>query len=153
MVIMTYWDKTGRYERESEILRNKYVPSSGMRLTYSNHANKALLAYLRMAHKYYRFYNDGDGISGMHSIRKAHMGGYHTEYPYDEHNERIAEDKMDKAIIRAWYATKGATLPVVDEIDDKEDYDVYVGRGKITYKSYDLGRHRSRKLHKVILND
>ena len=144
---MTYWNRTGKYERENEILRNKYIPTSGVRLTLSKRANESLITYLRTAHKYYRFYNDGDGFGGMKSVRVAHMGGYHIEYPDDEFNVRIAEDKMDKAILRAWRATKGATLPVVDEIDDKDDYDIYLGNGRVTYKQ-DRGR-----FYKVTVDD
>lgn len=112
-----YWNNKGKYQKEYDILNKKYVPYQGMRLTGNKQADMSIIALIKMAKKYYRFYNDGDGFGGMHSTRVAHMGGYHRKFIFDEFNEKIAEDKADKAIIRAWKATKGATLPVVDEIN------------------------------------
>ena len=121
-------------------------------MTANSSANRAIIAYLSIAHKYYRFYNDGDGFGGMHSVRKTHMGGYHKEYPHDEFNERIAEEAVDKAIIRVWKATKEAILPVVDELEFKEYYDVYEGRGHVTYEKIRTGRSGGGRFYKILLD-
>ena len=42
---MTYWERNGRYGRENEILRNKYIPDSGLKLTNNKSANEALIHY------------------------------------------------------------------------------------------------------------
>lgn len=114
---MTYWERNGRYERENEKLWNKYILSPtntvGFRLTNNKNANDALISYLKVAHKYYAFYFSREGIMGMHSIKKPYRGGYYKEYPADEFNKKIAEEAMDKAILRAWHATKEATLPFI----------------------------------------
>lgn len=152
---MTYWNGNGKYENENKIIRDKYVPSEGVRLTADTSANRAIIAYLRMAHKYHRFYNDGDAFSGLHSVRVIENGRNVKEYPYDEFNERVAEEKMDKAILRVWKATYGATLPVVDELEDRHDYDVYEGRGRVSYKKYTIrrnGRSGRTKFYKILLD-
>ena len=152
---MTYWsDEGGKYQKEVKIIQEKYIPKTGtgIRLTASDVANRALIAYAKMAHKYYRFYNDGDRVEGMHSkIVVKQSGGYRKVFPYDDFNENLLENKMDRAILRVWRATKEATLPVVDEIDDYDDYDVYMGKGKVTYEKF--RGYRGNRFYKTILDD
>jgi hypothetical protein len=129
---MTYWSGNGKYEKEYKILWDKYVPSSGIRLTAYPKVNRVLIRFVRAASKYYRFYNDGEPYGKMQGVRKAVMGGHITEY-YTPENEKMLEERMDKIILSTWEATKHATLPVVDEIENYDDYDVIESGGKVSY--------------------
>ena len=47
---MTYWNGNGKYENENKIIRDKYVPSEGVRLTghfykLTNKGKKAIKEY------------------------------------------------------------------------------------------------------------
>lgn len=54
---MSYWNKTGKYQKEYEELFDKLVPADGMADTYAGEL-------LRAASKlYYRYFNDGDEAS------------------------------------------------------------------------------------------
>ncbi len=98
---MTYWENSGKYQKENQIIWEKYVPHVGVNLTDDKKANKALIALIKSAKKYYRYYNDGVGIRKYATSSEK------------EKKEKHLEETANRAISRAWKATKQGSLSVV----------------------------------------
>lgn len=101
---MTYWEGTGRYEKENKILWEKYIPSSGINLTKDNSLNRLIKVFRKHSKQYYRYYNDGDRVPGV--TRSPDKVGY------NKIDKEKLERRMDIAILRLWKKSKGGTVPV-----------------------------------------
>lgn len=115
----TYWENNGRYKKQDSKLWEKYIPNKGVNLTANSAANKAILEYRTFSAAYRSFYNNGSGINSP----RFYIASPSFEKGSEESDMKKMiklERQMNKIILRAWKATKGAKLPVVLESYDVE---------------------------------
>jgi len=115
-----YWNREGRYQREYNILWNKYLIADSIR-TGDAEATKALKRLKSFGRKYHRFYNDGDAFTFegqrfvAHIVRKFKDRGRTVTKVFGEPTEaqmRELDRIADRLILDAWRKTKGGTLPL-----------------------------------------
>ena len=150
---MTYWENTGKYQIEYDLLNKKYVPNRGLYLTADRIANNALIRFVRFSNRYYRFYNDGDNphVAGVKMKRPETRIWTTYGIEYDEHNEaneQALEKAADAIILKTWKVTKHAMLPVVDEISDAHDTEFEArtkGESWVTERDYHGGKYTHKE--------
>jgi len=116
----TYWNHRGAYQKQYDILWNKYLSADNIR-TGNAEATRALKKLRSFSRRYYRFYNDGDSFTyegrrftGHYTRRIRHKGQVMTELlgGPTEMQVRELEKIADKLVLDAWRKTNGGTLPL-----------------------------------------
>ena len=121
----TYWNNKGKYLKEYNKLYRTYIThdieefessrytSTKIRLTGNRKANVALKSLFCNLYRYRRYYNDGDypGM-GVPAWR-----GRNPDNIFTPKRERILEEAMDKVILKAWEATRHATIRPTHDIN------------------------------------
>jgi len=102
----SYWNHTGKYEKEDRILWDTYIPSRGINLTDNESLNKIIKKFRKSSKAYYRYYNDGDRVPGITHRPKNYINST------DIRDQQKLEAWMDKIILRLWKASKKGTIKV-----------------------------------------
>ena len=114
----TYWNHKGKYQKEYEILWNKYLATDNIR-TGDAEATKALKKLKSFSKKYYRFYNDGEPFTYeghrfvAHVVSEFRNKGRTIRRVFGKPTEATMKELdriADKLILDAWRKTKGGTL-------------------------------------------
>jgi hypothetical protein len=123
-----YWTGKGKYQTELDKLNEAYLHSSAVYLTNNVKANSALKRLSCAGRKYYKYHNDGD-YPGM-GVPRWQRWNYRDKYSLDR--VQTLETAMNIIVLRAWIATKHATLPSTHYINAVE----VVCRGNSHRKRY-----------------